>query len=393
MGKDLSGKELGPGVYQRKDGSYCGRYFDRFNRRRCVYSVSIRELRRKLNAAIAEDKQLHSVRGSVTLDQWFETWIEVYKKNTVRPNTLKDYDRTYRRFISPKLGKMKITDIYKSHVQEIINGAHENGYGYEMQNKMRLVLNDICNRAIEDQFLVVNPVRGVRLKAKKEVKSDALSIEEQKEFFDFATFSFFYNAFQVQVNTGMRSGEMFALTEDDIDFDSKIIHISKTLVYEKYLGDKKKTFHIEDPKTRSSKRDIPVNSVCKEYLERQIRLKNIVAVKYPSDCQFLFVSSQNTPLEVTIYNDAINTVIRYMNLSRIREDEMKHFSGHTLRHTFATRCFEAGISPKVVQSYLGHATLQMTMDLYTHVMKEQAISDIERICESNTIIEKMTTSD
>lgn len=55
------------------------------------------------------------------------------------------------------------------------------------------------------------------------------------------------------------------------------------------------------------------------------------------------------------------------------------FSGHTLRHTFATRCFEAGVQAKVVQSYLGHATLKMTMDLYTHVTEERAAVDIERI--------------
>ena len=61
------------------------------------------------------------------------------------------------------------------------------------------------------------------------------------------------------------------------------------------------------------------------------------------------------------------------------ENEMPNFSGHTLRHTFATRCFEAGVQPKVVQSYLGHATLKMTMDLYTHVTEDKATEDIERI--------------
>ena len=64
------------------------------------------------------------------------------------------------------------------------------------------------------------------------------------------------------------------------------------------------------------------------------------------------------------------------------------FSGHTLRHTFATRCFEAGVQAKVVQSYLGHATLKMTMDLYTHVTEERAAADIERIVkDKNNIVD------
>lgn len=115
-------------------------------------------------------------------------------------------------------------------------------------------------------------------------------------------------------------------------------------------------------------------------------------VKFPTGCPYLFVSSVNNPLEATIYNDAIAMVIRYMNFQRLREDEMYRFSGHTLRHTFATRCFEAGIQPKTVQKYLGHATLQMTMDLYTHVSEDVQLRGIEKICKSNNE-EKAANSD
>ena len=66
-------------------------------------------------------------------------------------------------------------------------------------------------------------------------------------------------------------------------------------------------------------------------------------------------------------------------MTREISEEIELFSGHTFRHTFATRCFEAGVQPKVVQSYLGHASLQMTMDLYTHVMPDKLNEDIERI--------------
>ena len=58
---------------------------------------------------------------------------------------------------------------------------------------------------------------------------------------------------------------------------------------------------------------------------------------------------------------------------------MENFSCHCFRHTFATRCFEAGIHPKTVQTYLGHATLQMTMDLYTTVLKEHKTSEMDKL--------------
>ena len=68
-----------------------------------------------------------------------------------------------------------------------------------------------------------------------------------------------------------------------------------------------------------------------------------------------------------------------MNTTRDVTDEMETFSCHCFRHTFATRCFEAGIQPKTVQSYLGHATLQMTMDLYTSVLKEHKMSEMNKL--------------
>ncbi|MDE7277949.1 MAG: tyrosine-type recombinase/integrase, partial [Lachnospiraceae bacterium] len=87
----------------------------------------------------------------------------------------------------------------------------------------------------------------------------------------------------------------------------------------------------------------------------------------------------NTPLNSVIYSDAIKAIIRQINLTRSLDDQFDVFSGHTFRHTFATRCFENGIDAKVVQSYLGHASIKMTMDLYTHVTEEKSMTDIEKI--------------
>ena len=131
--------------------------------------------------------------------------------------------------------------------------------------------------------------------------------------------SFYDNAFHVHVNTGLRPGELFALLPSDVHLDEGYIDINK------------------------------------------------------------ITSSLNTPIEVQMYNDAITSVVKSVNYRRGMLDVMDYFTGHTFRHTFATRCFEAGIQPKVVQKYLGHATLQMTMDLYTHVTDELAQEDIEKI--------------
>ena len=389
MGKDLNGKELGNGICQRKNGKYCARYVDRFGNRKTIYDDKISEIRKKLALAIAENENHISVKENITLDKWFGYWIDVYKKKSVRPNTLREYTHIYNKSISPYIGNYNINSITKSVIQNLILKADDSGYGYERQNKIKIILSDMFSKAIDDEFLVKNPAKSVRIYGKKKISAKALSKDEQEIFFECCAGTFYDNLFNIAVNTGLRPGELFALTEKDINLEEGYIDVNKTLVYQKYLDDDCKVFHVEPPKTCQSYRKVPINSLCRKYIERQIRQKNVIENKRPKEKNdYLFTTKFNTPLNSQIYSDAIKAVIDMINVSKSCDEEMEYFSGHTFRHTFATRCFEAGVSPKVVQSYLGHATLQMTMDLYTHVMPEKLNSDIERIAsKDNNVID------
>lgn len=376
MGKDLRGKELGSGLVQRKDGLYQARYKDRFGNTKVIYSRKLSDLKKDFAQAVSENINFTSVRDDIKLDDWFNRWLKLYKEKSVRPNTIREYTHTYNKNISPFLGNCNINHLTKSNIQHLIDIMNENGYGFERQNKIKVILSDMFSRAMEDDLMVKNPAKGVKLRCKKEFKARALSVIEQEKFFEACKDTFYDNLFNVALNTGLRPGELFALTETDIHLDERYIDVNKTLVYQKYLTDSKKTFHLEPPKTEQSYRHVPINSICYEYLVRQIELKKIVSCKESvKQNEYLFITKFNTPLNSQIYSDAIKAVIKNNNLA----DEIKIFSGHTFRHTFATRCFEAGVPAKVVQSYLGHASLKMTMDLYTHVTKEKSFVDIEKI--------------
>ena len=382
MGINLNGKELGKGLSQRKDGTYMGRYVDRFGNRQCVYSKNLADARQKLAIAEAKVVERRDIIKNIKLNDWFLVWFDVYKRGAVKMNTLVNYEMVYRVHIKDELGHLNLADITKTRIQMLINDMHEAGQGYEQQNKVRILLIDMLNRAMEDDYLVKNPAKGVRTRVTKD-KDDInyLSKEDADDFFKYSVASFYDNAFHVHINTGLRPGELFGLYPSDINFEENYIDVCKTLVYAKFEGDEKKEFHLETPKTKTSYRKVPINSACREYLKDQLRIKDIVSVKHPNtDCPYLFTSSINTPINAQMYIDAISAVVKSVNYRRGTLDVMDYFSGHTFRHTFATRCFEAGIPPKVVQKYLGHATLQMTMDLYTHVTEEKAQADIEKIC-------------
>lgn len=384
MGKDLKGKELGIGLSQRKDGVYQARYTDRWGKRKTIYGNDIRLLRKQLAEEITDNERFSNLKEDITLDYWFGRWMEVYKNKSVRPNTKREYTHIYQKNISPYLGDRNINTLIKSDIQLLIDTASDNGYAYERQNKIKVILRDMLQRAVEDQLVINNPVSGIKLRADKEIKAQALSAEEQNIFFDYCRNTFYENLFNVAVNTGLRPGELFALQLSDINLEKGHIEVNKTLVYQKYLTDSKKEFHIEPPKTKQSYRKVPINSICMSYIERQFELKKIISSKRPKQQNnYLFVTKFNTPLNSQIYSDAIRVVIKQINLVRPFDEQFPVFSGHTFRHTFATRCFENGVDAKVVQSYLGHASLKMTMDLYTHVTEEKSSNDIEKIVPKN----------
>ena len=125
-----------------------------------------------------------------------------------------------------------------------------------------------------------------------------------------------------------------------------------------------------------------MNEECEKALQKQIRLKRLLSRKYKVEEEFkdlLFVTKFNTPINAQILCDSIKRIVDEINLQRDATDKFPVFSAHTFRHTFATRCIEAGILPKTVQKYLGHATLQMTMDLYVHVTEEFKLEEIKKL--------------
>lgn len=380
MGKDRKGRELGEGLRQRVNGKYEARFVDRFGKRISIYGDTLQDVRKKRLQALAVDFSRKAIREEMTLDQWYYRWLEVYKRHSLRQDSLCYYKNVYEKNIEVELGNVKLTDITKSMIQDVIKKAHDKGYGYERQNKIRIMLSDMFDRAIEDDLLLKNPAKGVRTISKKSVAAEFLTQEEQREFCIACSGTFYENAFMTQLNTGLRPGELYGLKEEDIDFDGGIIRVRRTLVYQKYEEDTGKTFHEEEPKTPQSIRDVPMNSECRKFLQRQVCQKRVVASNNPDrTCHYLFVTGRNSPLNASIYNDAIKRIVTDMNAMRIKEEQLPYFSAHCFRHTFATRCFEAGVDAKVVQKFLGHASIKMTMDLYTHVVQDKMLDSIEMI--------------
>lgn len=394
MGKDLKGKELGKGIVQKKTGRYEARFTNRFGKRVTILGDNLREVKKKLNEAIYEDEKEINIRENIKLKDWYVKWMNLYKFDTIRSNSRRHYNQVYQKHIHPVLGNFYLQKVTQTHIREILKKLKKRGYQFETLNKVRLILLDMFNVAMNDEMVKRNPAKGITIKCDEEKEIRVLSLDDQIEFFDCCKGTFYDNFYIVAIQTGMRIGELAALRWSDIDWDKKVINITRTLVYQKYDEDEKKIFHFEMPKTKSSIRSIPINKKCEIALKKQYIQKKIIAMKAPLTKQpekefrdLLFTTKYNTPLNSQIMADAISRIVKEMNLMRVPIDELETFSCHCFRHTFATRCFEAGIKPKTVQAYLGHATLQMTMDLYTSVLPKHMTDEMGKLDETFEIIE------
>lgn len=149
-----------------KPGTYEARYYDRWENRKSLYDKNLKEL----SIAISNNEQFTSIRNEITLDCWFERWMKIYKEKSIRPNTKREYVHIYNKNISPYLGKRAIASIVKSDIQGIVDKSYDAGYKYEGQNKIKVILKDMLQRAMEDQLIIHNPVSGIKLRSDKETK-------------------------------------------------------------------------------------------------------------------------------------------------------------------------------------------------------------------------------
>ena len=363
MGKSLNGKELGKGISQRKDGLYQARFVNRFGKRETIYAKTLNEIRHQLRTEQYEDeKMLNVISKEMTLDEWYEIWMNTCKKNC-RSSTKETYAGHYRR-IQKELGWIKLTNLNLIVLQQVFNELRSDN---ERENSKK-ILADMLEKAIDAELLSKNVAKQINTKVSKEDKKErrVLTVKETELFLKQAEKSIYYNLFIVALETGLRIGELMALSWSDIDMKKKVLYVRHTLCY--FRKDRKYTFEMHDTKTKNGRRTIPLTQKAYEALRKQkvqkleIELKSRKAPEGYED--LVFVTRNNRPTQQFIVQEGIAACVR--NIQK-QCPEFEKFSPHCFRHTFATRAIENGMQPKTLQKILGHGSLQMTMDLYCHV--------------------------
>lgn len=378
MAIDLNGKELPKGISQRKDGRYMAQ-ITYYGKRYVLYDRSLKEIRKKTTDLRYElDHGIYAEEKNITIDSWFNTWLKVYKETTVKKGTVCVYRDNYNGHLRDIIGKKKLKELRAEHIQKIYNDLHKAEYSRNTIELVSTVLNGMFKQAVRNKIIKENPVPLATLpREEEEEERRVMTLEEQKIFLKYSEGSYLFDLFKTGLSTGMRSGELRGLEWKHVDFKKKIIHITKTLVYynNEYL--------LESPKTKSSKRDIPMlDSICvllKQHKKRQNENRLLLGDKWkPKEGleDLVFTSETGYPINRDVLKQEMNQIVACINNDGI---EFEHITPHCMRHTFATRCIENGMSYKTLQMILGHSKLSMTMDLYAHVLPDTKESEIQCI--------------
>lgn len=368
MGKDLKGKELGVGISQRKDGLYTARFTNKLGKRKQQYFKKLQECRQWLADAQFQDEHGNiNASGDMTVDAWFEYWIENIKSGSTKHNTVRNYKERYKYNIKICMGDMLLKDVKPLHCQNVLNQMSMGDYKDSTIKLARITMNVLFDDAVDNGLITKNPVtKSVKVASDNEETSKrAMSVDEQKRFLEMAKDSSYFNQYSFVLQTGLRTGELTALKWSDVDFENKVLHIRRTMDF------RNNEWKISTTKTKNGKRDVPLTQKAIEILlnlKKDNRKTNVIPMEYHD---LVFLSKNGKP----ILNSAYNMILR-----RICEKSgIEKFSMHELRHTFATRCIQAGMTPKTLQGILGHANISTTMDIYVHVTEDSKSREIKSV--------------
>lgn len=360
----------GDNIHKRCDGRWEGRYI--YRRRddgkavyKSVYANSYTECSEKLKSAKSDTLPISK---PITVSQLFLLWL-LNRKNTVKQSTYSNYKTLYNCYICDKLGSKRICDlnafIINRFTDSLLNIGGKNGQGLSaitVQSVM-IILRSVFELG-ELEYGLPNPAKNI---AMPKTESAEILLFNSCEMSRIRTVAINGSSFELGIllslYTGLRIGELCALTWEDIDLVNQVIKVDKTLYRIKNPDTTipKTIVVIDTPKSKKSVRYVPIPTFMLPAIARK-------KCGQKNNNYFLTCSPQHT--EPRAYTSRYKTFLHNLNIS--------YRKFHSLRHTFATECIKSGVDVKTLSELLGHSSVKITLEKYVHSDMELKKRELEK---------------
>ncbi|MDQ3362650.1 MAG: site-specific integrase [Actinomycetota bacterium] len=352
-------------ISKRSGGGWMAQYYvlsgTGGRERRTLYAKTRTEAARKLARAIGErDTGFVVDAGRLTMGDYLERWLEDSVKGTVRTSTYEAYRYMVEPHLVPFLGALKLRDINPVHVRALYREKLEAGLSAATVRKMHAVLSKAMKQAVMDGLVhrnVCDSVRPPRL-ARKEIRP--LDPEQAGALLRAAASDRLEALYVLAVHTGMREGELLGLKWEDVSLDGEepVLRLRRALVRE---AGKVALGELKTPKSRRQVRlTRAAAGALRAHLARQMEEIERAGPSYRAG-GLVFATESGSPINPSnLRNRSFKPLLRRAGLAGI--------CFHDLRHTCATLLLTRNVHPKLVQELLGHATISMTLDTYSHFL-------------------------
>lgn len=317
----------------------------------------------------------------ITLQQWFNTYIEEFRINDLRPSTIEKYTGIYNNYIkNSNIGMTKLKDLKGTHIQAYYNLLiKDKNKTPNTIKSLHKVLKTALKKAVKENYITTNYCNNVDLpKIPDKEEIEVFTLDEQQTFINFIGKHRLKALFLIALGTGLRVGEILSLKWANLDLINRTVTVNSSLkrvaIHNPKMGEPKTELIQQSPKTKYSKRTIPVPSnLIKELTLHQQRqnLEMKVAGAAYVDNGFVFATELGRNIDPRNLSRSYARVLANAGIP--------HKKFHSLRHTYATRLFERGIPLKTVSTLLGHATINITANTYTHVLENLKVDAVEKL--------------
>lgn len=324
-----------------------------------------------------------------TVAEWLDYWYENHVVGKTKTSCRCNDESIINRHLKPHFGRIRLQEFKGIQAQIVYNQMlidgrldKKGGLNPKTIKNIHLVLHRAMEQAIRDDLLIKNPLKSVTLPRMEKHEAETLSVEEQKKLEKVCTDDLPWNmAIILTLYSGLRLGELLGLTWQCVNFERNCITINKQLNrlkdYDVDAPLKTKLCLRNETKTKCSERVIAIAPVIMDKLKKHKEVQDRLHKRWGSDYKNLdmvFCMEDGNFLDPRTFKDHYNRILKKAAIG--------HKTFHALRHTFATRSLEINSNIKVVSEILGHASIQITLDTYSHVSPGLQQEAMQRLADN-----------